>query len=444
MSEDGPDTDTNSPVYDDAHILRLFRLLLDYPKALLAVSGGPDSVALMLLAARWCALTGRSFDDLPVATVDHGLRQASAAEAQFVADLAAKIGFAHSTLPWAGVKPKSGLQAASREARYRLLSDLAKARGIPALVTAHTLDDQAETFIMRLARGSGLSGLAAMAPQARMMDIDLARPLLGESKARLRQFLLASGTPFIDDPSNDNAAFERVRMRRALARLGPLGVTAERIALSAGRLRRARLAIESMARDAASRSIVVHPSGYAEADLEALIRAPEEILIVTMEMLLRGLGGGARPARLARIEALAAGIRSQAMPDRVTLGGCLIESKRGVLRIFREPGRMGSPRLRLAPGATALWDGRFRASVPAIAPGAVDMAPIGSDWRRVADHLQDAVPRVAIETGPAFWLEGELIAAPQLGFFATDLGGGREFAACIGCTLLDPFQAVLA
>jgi tRNA(Ile)-lysidine synthase len=442
MSEDG--ADTNSPVYTDAQVVRLFRLLQDYPKALLAVSGGPDSVALLVLAARWCALTDRSLNDLHVATVDHGLRQASAAEAQFVADLAANIGFAHSTLPWTGAKPESGLQAAAREARYRLLSELARARGISALVTAHTLDDQAETFMMRLARGSGLTGLAAMAPQARMMDIDLIRPLLGESKARLRHLLLASGIPFIDDPSNDEAAFERVRMRRALARLGPLGVTAERIALSAARLRRARLAIEAVARDAASRSIVVHPAGYAEADLAALVRAPDEILIVLMEMLVRGLGGGARPARLARIEALAAGIRSQALPDRATLGGCLIERKRGVLRIFREPGRMGTPRLRLAPGATALWDGRFRASVPAIAPGAVDMAPIGSDWRRIADHLEEAVPKVAIETGPAFRLEGELIAAPQLGFFGTDLGGGREFAACIGCTLLDPFQAVWA
>ncbi len=437
MSEDGGDA--SSPVYADADIVRLFRPLEHYPEAILAVSGGPDSVALMVLAARWCTLSARPLGTLHVATVDHGLRQASAAEAEFVAELASRMGFAHTTLAWTGPKPRSGVQAAARMARYTLLSGLASANNCRAIVTAHTLDDQAETFMMRLARGSGLSGLSAMAPIARMMDVDIVRPLLGERKARLRRLLGATATPFIEDPSNEDAAFERVRMRRALARLGSSGIGPDQIALSAARLRRARAAIDSAARDMAAHALAVHPSGYAETDLSALAVAPEEIAIVLLEKVLRRLGG-ASPVRLARIEALADRLRVQTLPARVTLGGCLMERKAGRLRIFREPGRMGHPHLRLVPGETSVWDGRFRVSLSAGAQRALDVAPIGADWKAMAEQTGCGLPRLAIETGPAFRLDGRIVAAPQLGLARLGDDPASGFAALVHCELLDPFE----
>jgi len=143
----------------------LFADLARAPALVLAVSGGPDSTALLMLAARWCAALKRGPQLLAV-TVDHGLRAQSAAEANSVKRLARKLGVPHKTLRWTGRKPSTGLQEAARETRYRLLAEAARKTGAQHVVTAHTLDDQAETVMLRLARGSGLSGLAAMARES--------------------------------------------------------------------------------------------------------------------------------------------------------------------------------------------------------------------------------------------------------------------------------------
>ncbi|CAM5209074.1 tRNA(Ile)-lysidine synthase [Bosea thiooxidans] len=214
----------------------LFEGLSPEARLLAAVSGGPDSIALLGLLAEWAKGPGRPA--IHAATVDHGLRPEAAAEAEDVAALCRRLGVPHRTLRWEGAKPASGVQAEARRARYALLAAEARRLGGAALVTAHTLDDQAETVLMRLAHGSGPSGLGGMRARAERDGLVLARPLLGIAKARLVATAQARGLPFIRDPSNADERFERVRWRAAMPLLAQRGLTAERLGRLAERMAR--------------------------------------------------------------------------------------------------------------------------------------------------------------------------------------------------------------
>ena len=182
-----------------------------------AVSGGGDSVALLLLARDWAARAGRAVEAV---TVDHGLRPGSAGEAAEVAALCARIGVPHDVLAWRGWDGNGNLQDNARRARRSLIADWARSRDVGAVALGHTLDDQAETLVMRLARGSGVDGLAAMAAESRAEGIVWLRPMLGLRRADLRAWLMAEGVGWAEDPSNEDEGFARVRVRRALDVLG--------------------------------------------------------------------------------------------------------------------------------------------------------------------------------------------------------------------------------
>src|SRR5205085_7051707 len=178
----------------------------------LAVSGGPDSMALMRVAAEVRAAS--ALVPVTVATVDHGLRPESRAEAETVAGWAGACGFPHKLLAWSGEKPGTGLQEAAREARYRLLTGFAAESGASHILTAHTLDDQAETLLMRMSRGTGIAGLAGMRAETKLGAATLARPFLGLAKAELLALCEAHGWPYLDDPSNTDPRFARSRWRK--------------------------------------------------------------------------------------------------------------------------------------------------------------------------------------------------------------------------------------
>jgi tRNA(Ile)-lysidine synthase len=202
---------------------------------LIAVSGGPDSTALLLMAAEWAKRRAKT--RIQAATVDHGLRPESADEAKAVAALCARLGVGHRVLQWKGAKPASRLQERAREARYRLLIDYAKAIGADALMTAHHADDQAETVLFRLLRGSGVTGLRGMDLTTVRDGMMIARPLIGLRKRDLIAFANACGAPFVDDPSNTDPRFARTRLRALLARLGEEGLDAEALDRLARRAR---------------------------------------------------------------------------------------------------------------------------------------------------------------------------------------------------------------
>jgi tRNA(Ile)-lysidine synthase len=267
----------------------------------LAVSGGPDSLALMWLAARWRKAL-KAGPRLVAVTVDHGLRAEAAREARDVKQLAKSLEIEHRTLRWTGSKPKTGLPAAARDARYRLLTRAARESGASHVFTAHTLDDQAETFIMRMSRGSGIAGLAAMARETARDGVVLARPLLKVPKARLMSTLVKAGIGFADDPTNHDLQFTRPRLRALMPALAAEGVDSHSLSRLTARLARANAALEVMT-DGAERYLKGMNGPDAGVDLAAFIALSDEIRV---RLLLRAINriGHEGPAELGKVETL--------------------------------------------------------------------------------------------------------------------------------------------
>jgi tRNA(Ile)-lysidine synthase len=306
VSRNAPAADA-SPV-SAAEVDRLFGSLHHFPTLVLAVSGGPDSTALMMLAARW---RGRAQTPRLVAvTVDHGLRKESGREAKAVEKLAHKLGIEHRTLQWTGRKPKTGLQEAARLARYRLLSQVARDLDARYVLTAHTLDDQAETILFRMARGSGISGLAGMysswgMPVEEGIGIQLVRPLLEIPKSRLIATLKAAKIPYANDPSNRDPRFTRSRLRELMPMLAREGLTASRFALLASRVQRVEETLLDVLAHANAKVVAAGKSTddnpVTQLHTDAFSDLPREIAIRVLGWTIAKAGGG-RP-ELGKLEA---------------------------------------------------------------------------------------------------------------------------------------------
>ena len=326
------------------------RLFADWkaaPAIVLAVSGGPDSMALMWLAARWRAALKKG-PRLIAVTVDHGLRKEAASEARDVKKLAKSLDLDHRTLRWNGTKPKTGLPAAARDARYRLLACAARDVDATHIFTAHTRDDQAETFVMRLSRGSGIGGLAAMARQSVREGIVLVRPLLEIPKTQLVATLKKAGISFVDDPSNRDLHFTRPRLRALMPALAAEGADARNLARLASRLARAHAALDIMT-DGAERYLasVDKTEGLTDFDLSSFSVLSDEIRV---RLLLRVIDriGHEGPAELGKVEALLqamdgaiAAARSSPRDVRLkrTLAGAVVTLDRGRIYIGPAPKR---------------------------------------------------------------------------------------------------------
>lgn len=321
----------------------LFAGLAGEASLLVAVSGGPDSVALLALLAEWVQAPGRPM--LHAATVDHGLRAGAAAEAAMVARLCERLGVAHDILPWDGPKPDSGVQSRARDARYALLGARAFQLGGAVLVTAHTLDDQAETILMRMAHGSGPTGLSGMRARSRKAGTVLVRPLLGVPKARLVVTLRARELPFVEDPSNADRRFERVRWRALLPSLAAEGLSAKRLSAFSARLARLEQAVEARAAAVFAAAVVPEaPPAGLDLDLAALRDEPDEILLRVLALALARLDGDAAGfARLERLEscglALAGALRAGSAMTRTLSGHVLALRRDGVLCFRSERAR---------------------------------------------------------------------------------------------------------
>src|SRR6202140_2708384 len=269
-------TDDETPI-SASDAKRLFADWKAAPAIVLAVSGGPDSIALMWLFGG----RRRTFTRGPrliAVTVDHGLRVEAAREAREVKRLARSLDVDHRTMRWSGTKPKTGLPAAARAARYRLLAEAARAQGATHILTAHTRDDQAETLLMRLLRGTGIAGLAAMARESEREGVRLARPFLNVSKSQLLATLRKARIAFADDPTNRDLSFTRPRLRALLPRLAAEGGDTRNLARLASRLARANAAVEVLA-DGAERYLALRDRQAPQPGFNARAFAamPEEI-----------------------------------------------------------------------------------------------------------------------------------------------------------------------
>jgi tRNA(Ile)-lysidine synthase len=443
----------------------LFARFAAFGPCALGVSGGSDSTSLMVLLADWLRQQRAEVSRYTVLTVDHGLRATSAGEARAVAATAAELGYRHATLVWEGSKPRAGIQAAARAARYRLMGGYMQAHGITLLLTAHTRDDQAETLLMRLARGSGLDGLAAMPPLSPLGDRGpgdigagggghwIGRPFLDVPKACLRATLEARGVRWMEDPSNIAPEFERARLRAARPHLDALGLTPAMLALSAARLARARRTIEGMVDsfcDPSAGAVSVDPLGVIAIDRAGLRQAGEEIALRVLDRAIAAAGGAAERVPLGKLEPVLAAVCNArpvarpAAPGRWTLARALITVEGPVVYIERELGREPLPELALAPGRAALWDGRFRVAVAAGFPGgtievrALSEADVRDLRRRGVIGKTAAKGTIAGFAGraaaavPSMWREDRLVAVPALGYWMPPHGAGDVTATFLG------------
>lgn len=322
---------------------RLFADWKTAPALLIAVSGGPDSLALMWLLARWRRAMKRG-PDLVAVTVNHGLRREAAREARDVQQLAETLGLPHRTMRWTGNKPAAGVPAAAREARYQLLAKAAKASGATHILTAHTRDDQAETVLMRMARGSGLAGLAAMAREVQRNGVVLARPLLDMPKSRLVATLDKARIGFATDPTNTDPSFTRPRLRALMPALASEGFDSRNLARLATRLARANVALELMV-DGAERYLgLAGEPVRGGVDAQAFAAMSEEIRV---RLLLRMIDrvGHEGPAELGKVETLAQALAEANRKDnrgirlKQTLAGALVSLTHDRLRIEPAPSR---------------------------------------------------------------------------------------------------------
>jgi len=374
-----------------------------------AVSGGADSVALLLLAAEGYDVTGL--------TVNHGLREEATAEAGAVSSLCQDLGIKHEMLVWGGSKPDSNIQAAARAARYTLMADWCKDNGCDYLATAHHQDDQAETILLRLARGSGVYGLAGMAPTYDLSGVTLIRPLLAFPKAALVQYLEGREVEWVEDPSNQSEAYDRVKVRKFLKNPPLEGFKADRLAATAARLRRSRDALEHYEAKWLYNAVEVFDEGYAFLKLDALQDEPEEILLRGLASLCRYIGKGTYVPRMEKLSRLFEQLRKDNFRGQTLYGAQFTPCSGGEVLISRE--------LRDCEGETFLgetctWDNRFEISVKGDIAG-LKICALGEDgWQQMKtlanNALETATPRLAILALPAVFRGSELQAVPHLGY----------------------------
>jgi tRNA(Ile)-lysidine synthase len=393
----------------DAEAAALLDSVASAQSLALAVSGGSDSLALLAVVDRWRKARGRP--GVIVLTVDHGLSPGSDRVVADVAAIAAARGLAARILRWEGTKPAADLEAAARRARYALLFEAARGAGATHLLTAHSLEDQAETFLMRLERGSGIFGLAAMRATVAVDGLTLFRPFLAIPRARLAATTAAAGLSPHRDPMNADPRFQRVRMRRQLPALAAGGITAEAIAATAARLAAAADAIDAMVDALVAEAVTVDAFAVATLRADAFARAPAEVRFRLLVRLLQAIGGAEYPPRSARVEALVAAL---ARPTRRTLAGVVIERRAATIRLWREAGRAGLPVLDAPPGSRLGWDHRFAIAVPPDAPPGLVVAPLVA---RPTDAVRPAgVPAAALAALPAVFAGKRLLAVPSLGW----------------------------
>ncbi len=388
------------------------------PEIAIAVSGGGDSLALILLADDWAKSTGGKVWAL---TVDHGLREGARGEAEQVGRWLKAKGIAHSILSWEGEKPKTGIQEAARDARYRLMEGWCERKGILHLLLAHQREDQAETLLMRLQKGSGVTGLAGMSAVLEKPFCRLLRPLLAVPGDRLRATLNDRGQPWIEDPSNTNPRFARVRLRNAQSSLTKAGFTPQNLAEAATDMAKVRVAVEDSVALLLARSCLIHPAGFAELDSKFLLVAPEELRSRALRRVLRTIGGGKYEPHREKVSAILSEIVDTEICFKGrSLAGCRLSWAGGKLLICHEARGDGDVQM-LENNEEIIWDRRFHISLSGDFTSPIRVQNLGKKALQMVisncDQGQGAmIPKEALASLPAFSDEEGVFAVPHLNY----------------------------
>ena len=394
-----------------------------HPTVAVAVSGGADSMALAVLADRWAR---KRHGKIIALTVDHGLRSESQSEAKLAHKRLSIRDIDCQLLVWHGDKPTSGIQAAAREARYRLMGNWCRRQGVLHLLVAHHREDQAETILSRLARASGADGLAGMAAIHEVPDIRLLRPCLSLPGDRLRAVLLKYKIDWSEDPSNEDTMYERVRLRALLPLLASEGVDAEALSGTARRMAAVRAGLEAATADFLGAHAEIFPEGYASFDRAAFLTVDPEIGRRVLIALLTTIGGNVYPPRHAKLEALCETMRQDgergSRSGSRTLGGCRIVPVGSEYLICREAGRCEV--VTATAGTGILWDNRFFIRLPGTRSKPANTYTIKpleeAGWaairQKITDPIAEFLPKAVSLALPAIQYRGKIVAVPHLNF----------------------------
>ena len=375
------------------------------PKRLgVAVSGGGDSLALLYLLNDIYTGAGGV---LQAITVDHGLRAGSAAEAEMVADQCAKLGISHQILRWQGWDKTGNLQDEARRARYGLMADWARAEGLDAIALGHTADDQAETVLMRLARRSGVDGLAAMSPKRKANEMIWLRPMLDLKRNDLRNYLAGSGITWIEDPSNEDTRFDRIKARHALDALADLGIDASSLSVVAQNMNDAREALEVFTQNAA-RDCMRVSHGSVIFDRIALLAYPSEVQRRLWCHALDWIKPAPYPPRRAALAQLLGAVEAE---QATTLGGCVIKCRKGEVWLFREFNQVSNHTV----PSQQVWDDRWCCfcADPSEAIDGAELRVLGANGLKQCDNWRDFdLPRGVLLSHPALWHGDTVLSSP--------------------------------
>ncbi len=395
------------------------------PHIAVGCSGGGDSLALTLLTNDWAKARGGRTTAL---IVDHRLRSESAAEGRQVGRWLAARGIDFQILRRPKLPIAGDIQSQARSARYRLMERWCRRASVLHLALGHQQEDQAETFLLRLARGSGVEGLAAMAGVTELSSVRLLRPLLGVAHDRLIATLDHYQQPHIEDPSNLDTGFARVRVRNLSPKLTAEGMTAARLSGTSVRLGRAREALEVAVTSLAARCASPRSEGYCLLRPEPLLEASEEIGLRLLGRALACVSGAEHPPRLEQLERLLARLRAGGVGGGITLGGCRVLPVRGRLLICREASAVTDA---LPARQDLVWDRRFRlrSKLPHACLIGLTVRRLGAQgWRQILasrpSSKRSRLPPAVRPTLPAFWSLEEVIAVPHLNYVREGAGAG--------------------
>lgn len=353
-------------------------------KIAIAVSGGADSMALCLLADQWAKANGRRIVAL---TVNHGLRENAKDEAFTVADWLAAREIEHHILTWLGDKPKTGIQAAARQARYALMAGWCTENEVAILMTAHHLEDQIETFLLRMERGSGIDGLACMAEISKIEEITLYRPLLGISKHRLREYLNDLEQNWIEDPSNQNPVYRRTKMRKLVEQLEEGGLDAKRIAPLVEHFAELRGRLAEVVSVFFENTVSIFPEGYASTRQDVFRKLPDPIIERILVQFTSMIGAKPYPPRNDRLKRAVQQIRKKQFKG-FTLGGCRYFLKNHEIMICRE--MRGLPAVRVAAGDHLIWADMYEIEIQGPKRGVAELAALGKKgWAEIVRKMPE-------------------------------------------------------
>lgn len=387
--------------------------MIDIPEGGIGVgvSGGGDSLALLLLSAEWADHNNRS---LKAVTIDHGLRVDTPSECKYVEEISNHFNVEHTTLKWLD-KPSGNLQNSARNARHELFLGWTKRNKLSVVLLGHTLDDNAETVMMKLIRGSGIDGLTGISKNKKINGLAISRPLLNTSREQLRQYLKVKNISWIDEPSNFDERFERIKVRNFLPKLSNIGLTPDKLVALAGHMDRAKDALNWEVSRFAQQYVQQKSWGDLEIKFEEFIKIPKEYQLRLLSGALRWISGKIYRPRFRSLERLLGAITSSSLGPGMCLMGCVTKHEEGGIRISRELAAIPQPILAVKP--EYIWERRWQLKIDFKKLNIAMIGPLGKEGlKQIENSKSFNIPNTALICSVAMFENGHVSCLPIISY----------------------------